>query len=322
MENTTNNNPVYPPSSLQPHSVSPPRRFSASFLLTYSSVALKRSVRNCQSLFYYELRSYLHQKPRLLLFARILRAYLILGPLRDSFVLYHRRFSNNKPLRVDTSSLFSNVDVNGLVDEIRDVGHAEIGNLPEEHVAEILEYCENNKKTIYWNPHKHCEMVDRISRNATIVAIAKEYLGAEPILWLTQLRWSFASTDNAVNFRTSVKTKTSGYNFYKFHYDTHDFKSLTVFVYLTDVSLDSGPHMIIPGTHKNKPLKSLAHIYLTDDVAQKLFPDQIKAVLGTKGLVFIEDISGYHKAAVCHKGSRLLLSIDYVLRRKPPAKEL
>lgn len=322
MENTTNDSTVYPTSSLQQHSVSQPRRFSASFLLTYSSVALKRSIRNCHSLFYYELRSYLHQKPRLLLFARVFRAYLILGPLRDSFVLYHRRFSNNKPLRVDTSSLFSNVDVNGLVDEIRDVGHAEIGNLPEEHVAEILEYCENNKKTNYWNPHKHCEMVDRISRNATIVAIAKEYLGAEPILWLTQLRWSFASTDNAVNFRTSVKTKTSEYNFYKFHYDTHDFKSLTVFVYLTDVSLDSGPHMIIPGTHKNKTLKTLAHIYLTDDVAQKLFPDQIKAVVGTKGLVFIEDISGYHKAALCNKGSRLLLSIDYVLRRKPPAKEL
>ena len=277
---------------------------------------------NCRSLFYYGLRSYLHQKPRLLLFARLFRGYLILGPLRNIFVLYYRRFSNNKPLQIDTSPLFSNVDVNSLVDEIRNRGHAEIGHLPEEYVSQILEYCENNKQLDYWNPHKHCEMVDRISRNATIVAIAKEYLGAEPILWLTRLRWSFASTDNAVNFHTSVKTKTSEYNFYNFHYDTHDFKSLTVFVYLTDVSLDSGPHMIIPGTHKNKTLKSLAHIYLTDDVAQKLFPDKIKAVLGTKGLVFIEDISGYHKAAVCNKENRLLLSIDYVLRRKTPAKEL
>ena len=275
-------------------------------------------MRYCRSLFYYQLRSYLHQKPRLLLFARVVRAYLILGPLRDSFVLYYRRFSNNKLFRVDTSSLFSNVDVNGLVDEIRDVGHAEIGNLPTEYVAEILEYCENNNKMSYWNPHKHCEMVDRISRNPTIVAIVRKYLGAEPILWLTQLRWSFASTDNAVNFRTLVKTKTSEYNFYDFHYDTHDFKSLTVFVYLTNVNLDSGPHVTILGSHKNKTLKDLPRIYLTDDVAQKLFPDQIKAVLGTKGLVFIEDISGYHKAAVCNKGNRLLLSIDYVLRRKVP----
>jgi hypothetical protein len=283
---------------------------------------LKRSMRNCGSLFYYQLRSYLHQKPRLLLFARIFRAYLILGPLRDSFVIYYRRFSNNKPIRVDASSLFSNLDVNGLVDEIRDVGHAEIGSLPEEYVAEILEYCENNKKINYWNPHKDCEMIDRISRNGTIVAIVKKYLGSEPILWLTQLKWSFASTDNSVNFRTLVDPKTSEYDFHAFHYDTHDFKSLTVFVYLTDVNLDSAPHVTILGSHKNKTLKNLARIYLTDDVAQKLFPDQIKAVLGTKGLVFIEDISGYHKVAVCNKGSRLLLSIDYVLRRKTPAKQL
>ena len=84
-------------------------------------------------------------------------------------------------------------------------------------------------------------MVDRISRNATIVAIVKKYLGSEPILWLTQMKWSFASTDNSVNVCASVDTKTSEYDFHDFHYDAHDFKSSTAFVYLTDVNLDSGP---------------------------------------------------------------------------------
>jgi hypothetical protein len=173
---------------------------------------------------------------------------------------------------VDTSSLFSNVDVNGLVDEIRDVGHAEIGSLPEEYVAEILEYCENNKKINYWNPHKDCEMVDRISRNGTIVAIVKKYLGSEPILWLTQLKWSFASTDNSVNFRTLVDPKTSEYDFHAFHYDTHDFKSLTVFVYLTDVNLDSAPHVTILGSHKNKTLKKLGAYLLDRRCSSKALP--------------------------------------------------
>jgi ectoine hydroxylase-related dioxygenase (phytanoyl-CoA dioxygenase family) len=198
------------------------------------------------------------------------------------------------------------------------VGHAEIGHLPEACVAQILAFCESKKQLDYFNPHKDCEMIDRISRNHVIVAIVQKYLGAEPILWLTQLKWSFPSSDNAVNFRNSVTPTTSEYDFHDFHYDTHDFKSLTVFVYLTDVDLDSGPHVTILGSHKNKTLKDLARIYFRDDVAQKLYPDQIKTVLGTKGLVFIEDTSGYHKAAVCNKESRLLLSIDYVLRRKVP----
>jgi ectoine hydroxylase-related dioxygenase (phytanoyl-CoA dioxygenase family) len=270
------------------------------------------------SRFYYGLRSYLHKKPRLLLLARIVRAYVILGPLRNTFVKYYQKFNNNEPLRTDTSPLFSNVDVEKLVNAIDDVGYVELGNLPEEHVAQILAYCENDKQIEYWNPHKNCEIIDRISRNNTIVAIVRKYLGAEPILWLTQLRWSFAPSDDPVNLRPSLDRKPSQYDFHDIHYDAHDFKSLTAFVYLTDVNLDSGPHMIIPGSHKNKTLKDLAHIWFRDDVAQRIFHNKIKVILGNKGLVFLEDTSCYHKAAVCNKERRLLLSIDYVLRRSVP----
>jgi ectoine hydroxylase-related dioxygenase (phytanoyl-CoA dioxygenase family) len=145
----------------------------------------------------------------------------------------------------------------------------------------------------------------------------------EPILWLTQLRWSFASSDNPVNLRPSLDRKPSQYSFHDFHYDAHDFKSVTAFVYLTDVNLDSGPHMIIPGSHKNKTLKYLAHICFEDHVAHEIYRDKIRAILGNKGLVFFEDTSCYHKAAVCNKERRLLLSIHYVLRHKiPPERPL
>jgi Phytanoyl-CoA dioxygenase (PhyH) len=275
-------------------------------------------MRDFESRFYYRMRSYLHTKYRLLLLARIVRAYIILGPLRNTFVRYYQKFSNNEPLRTDTSPLFSDVDVDKFVDAVDDTGYAELGNLPEEHVAEILAYCENSKQIEYWNPHKDCEIVDRISRNATIVAIVRKYLGVEPILWLTRLRWSFASSDDSVNLRPSLDRKPSQYDFHDFHYDAHDFKSLTAFVYLTDVNQDSGPHLIIPGSHKNKTFKELARICFKDNVAQKIYPNKSKAILGNKGLVFLEDTSSYHKAAVCNKKSRLLLSIDYVLRRKVP----
>jgi len=208
------------------------------------------------------------------------------------------------------------VDVEKIVNLIDDMGYAKLGNLPEEHVTQILRYCESSKQPEYWNPHEDCEIIDRISRNNTIVAIVRKYLGTEPVLWLTQLRWSFASSDNPARFSPSIERKPGQYDFHDFHYDAHDFKSLTAFVHLTDVSQDSGPHMIVVGSHKNKRLKDLAHISLKGDVADKIYGNKIRAILGKKGLVFLEDTSCYHRAAICNKERRLLLSIDYVLRRK------
>ena len=123
---------------------------------------------------------------------------------------------------------------------------------------------------------------------------------------------------NHVKIPASLEPKPLQYNFHDFHYDAHDFKSLTAFVYLTDVDRDSGAHMIILATHKNKTLKDIAHISLEDDVAEKLYQNRIRTISGRKGLVFLEDTSCYHKASVCNKERRLLLSIDYVLRRKTP----
>jgi len=93
-------------------------------------------------------------------------------------------------------------------------------------------------------------------------------------------------------------------------------------VYLTDVDGDSGPHQIIAGTHTNKTLKDLAHIFFKDDVAKKTYPNNIKAILGNRGLVFFVDTTAYHRAALCNNKNRLILSIDYVLRRKVPPEKL
>jgi len=277
-------------------------------------------MRDFYSSFYYALRDYLHNWYRLLRLARIIRACVILGPLRHVFVRYYERFGDNKPIQTDKSDFFCHVDVEKLVHRINKVGYAKLGIIPEEYVTQILTYCENNKQPEYWNPHYTCETVDRIARNSSVVAIARRYLGVEPILWLTRLRWSFARSDNPAEL---PERKPGQYDFHDFHYDTHDFKSLTAFVYLTDVHPDSGPHVIIPGSHRKTTLRKLARISIKDDVAKKMYRNKVTMIRGKKGLVFLEDTSSYHKASVCNKERRLLLSIDYVLRRKvPPERPL
>jgi hypothetical protein len=136
-------------------------------------------------------------------------------------------------------------------------------------------------------------------------------------LWLTQLRWSFGAIKDNPNLLLSKYKEPSLYDENAFHYDTLDFRSLTLFVYLTDVDLSSGPHVVIEGTHVMKKFKDLCQIVLTDRVAHQKFGDRAKTILGQKGTMLFEDTSSYHKASRC-QNKRLLLSIDYVLQRRPP----
>jgi hypothetical protein len=268
--------------------------------------------------FYYGLRSYLHQNRFLLRRAQSLRAYLVLGPLRKPIVWYFQNYRHNKPLVTGTSHLFSNLDVGIVADTIEKLGYSNIGNLPEEFVSDILEYCAADRRVSYWNPHIECESIRSISQAYEIVEIARRYLGAEPILWLTRLKWSFPASDEVSDMQPSLHKEPMEYDPHGFHYDANDFKSLTFFVYLTDIDdLDSGAHVVIEGTHKNKTLKELSRKTLDDHSAQITYGEKVKAISGKKGTVFAEESSAYHKVAACKK-RRLILMIYYVLARKIP----
>ena len=102
-----------------------------------------------------------------------------------------------------------------------------------------------------------------------MVDIARRYLGVEPVLWLTQLRWSFGDPVEQRRVLSSLHAEPVQYDSDAFHYDTLDFKSLTIFIYLTDVGPDSGPHVVIENTHKTKSFGEICHIILSDSMAQK-----------------------------------------------------
>ncbi len=265
---------------------------------------------------YFLLRFYLHKARWLHRFVLVLRAYIVLGPLRKPIVQYYQKFGHNDPLKTEIHPSFPEVDPEQIVHRINEVGYAHVGNIPEEYITQILDYCAIHKQTRYWNPHTNCEAVNRICRNAKIVEIARKYLGAEPILWLTLLRWSFPLSDNRDDFHHTTYRDPTEHRKYTFHYDIIDFKSLTLFVYLTDIDSDSGAHSIIERTH-NKRLKDIKNLNLDEDVAREKFGDRIKVILGKRGTAFCEETSTYHRVEVC-KSRRLILSIDYVLQRKAP----
>lgn len=266
---------------------------------------------------YYSLRFFLHQKRWVLRLAQRLRAFIVLGPCRDILIRYHQKFGKNEPLSTDNTHLFPSLNVGSVVEQLQQVGYADRALLSEDCIAEILEFCQKTRRVRYWNPHQECEAIDRLARNVKVVEVASRYLGAPPILWLTQLKWSFGEEADRRKFFSSGYQEPLQHDGHAFHYDALDYKSLTVFVYLTDVDLDAGPHIVIENTHSNKTLRDIEQIILSDEHARQRYDGKIKVITGKKGTMFFEETSCYHKASIC-RTSRLMLSIDYVLQRPPP----
>jgi hypothetical protein len=273
---------------------------------------------NQNSQFYYQARVILHKKRWLLRSAQIVRGWWILGPFRHLLLSYHRRRSSTQPLRVERHDLFPQLDVMHAVDLLNEKGYVNGVRIPDGHVNRIVRYVEDTRLVRYRNPHRECEAVDEIARNDKLVEVARRYLGAEPILWLTDLKWSFGPdlAEERGRLRSS-KDEPIQYDSDAFHYDTLDFKSLTAFIYLTDVDASCGPHVVIENTHGTKTLAEICNIILGDSAAQRKFGHRIKMILGERGNMLLEDTSSFHKASKC-RTKRLMLTIHYVLQRTPP----
>lgn len=153
----------------------------------------------------------------------------------------------------------------------------------------------------YTNPRAlECEQVKNIGLNEQVISIARKYLGVEPKIKDARMWWSFPQSNQ------------KEYNhLYGFHYDIDDYKFLKLFVYITDVNMDGGPHSIIERTHKSKNLFEKKNRRLTDQLALKTYgEDRIRVMIGNKGTSFFEDTFSYHKGT-SPSYPRLLLQFEY-----------
>ena len=83
-----------------------------------------------------------------------------------------------------------------------------------------------------------------------------------------------------------------------------------VFIYLTDVSLDNGPHVYVPKSHLGLPLELSYDRRITESEAVRFF--EHGAVLqGDAGTIIIADTSGLHKAMTVKSGMRHILELDF-----------
>jgi hypothetical protein len=136
-----------------------------------------------------------------------------------------------------------------------------------------------------------------IANDSKILNVVTKYFGVQPTISNINCWWSFGN-------RTSAKDAQY------YHRDLDDYKFLKMFIYLTDVNEDCGPHIYVKGSHKSNKLKELRRF--SDEEVNKLYDsDNIITLTKSQGNTFIEDTYGIHKGQLPVVGNRLILQIQY-----------
>lgn len=227
----------------------------------------------------------------------------MVGPARPLAIASARLVRKAESTPETPTTLFPGFAPEAAAEQMERDGFAPGLMLPPGHVEAMREELARTGSSRCQDPHLKWPAASEVARDPAILELARRYFGAEPILF-TSIVW------------LSTPSSPTEHQ-HRFHFDVADFRSMTVFFYLTDVDVESGPHTIIRGTHRRKGLSECGRIYLTDDEAERRFGDRIQVITGPRGTGFAEELTAYHKALPSKDQDRLMLGITYTLTRRP-----
>jgi len=245
------------------------------------------------------LRHFVTGNPRLYRLAKIIRFSLTLGPWRPLIIRSLQRLQHNPPLpKLSEPTLFPSLDIESAVSSLDRLGW-----------APGLKYVADSPEAVLHDTHEKSEALRRIVFDPQVLSVVRRYIGTEPLFVGTALWKSRIAPRATPDYRGRTYAQ-------RFHFDVADFRSVTLFIYLTDVeTADAGAHVLIEGTHQIKSMREIVTPYLTDTLAQAKYGDRIKVVTGPRGTGFFEEQTIIHKQALPQQ-PRVALLITYSLRRR------
>jgi len=251
------------------------------------------------------LRVRLNHRETLLAWFRMLRYVLVQGPWRPWLVRHYAAHNANPPLPARATTLFEDFDAAAAGRALGVDGYTGRFRVPDEMVAPVVDWTRAVGAKRIDDPHVDCEEVARIVHDPRVIDAARRFLGAEPILFTSKIYWTTPRPGSSGAAEDGL-----------FHYDLADVKSVTLFVYLSDVDGESGPHVVVRGTMRRvTPLEILRRM-VSDEFILRRYPGRIETITGPRGTGWLEDITCYHKQAGGTK-VRLMLSVIYSLHRQP-----
>jgi hypothetical protein len=147
--------------------------------------------------------------------------------------------------------------------------------------------------------------VQRLAADGGLLEIAQRHLGCLPVLDSIAMWWSTPHLERAADEIAQT-----------FHIDYDRVRWLKIFIYLTDVTPESGPHVFVRHSHlreaRRAELIGRGYVRIPDaDVLRVYRTDEIVNICGPAGTVLFEDTSGFHKGTMPEKRERLMLEYQF-----------
>lgn len=160
---------------------------------------------------------------------------------------------------------------------------------PETHVA----YFAND--IVIHAPH-----VLKVANHPLVLAAVAGVLGAKPTISFMTAWWSLPARGEAEHAEL-------------YHRDYDDLRFVKLFLYLTDVDVESGPHAFVRGSHKQDKILRRTR-FSEDDVAAQFPPEDCLQIEGRAGTNFLENTFGLHRGIPPVSKPRLIFQVLYSLR--------
>jgi hypothetical protein len=146
-----------------------------------------------------------------------------------------------------------------------------------------------------------CPEVQEFVTDPGLALIAQRYLGQAVIMDEVAFWWT-----------TTARAEDASLNAQLFHQDRDRLSFLKFFVYLTDVTTDTGPHVYVRGSHRRIPW-SLRHDGRISDehVRSAGLGGEITELTGPAGTLMAVDTIGLHKGKTPTGGDRLALENEF-----------
>tara|TARA_B110000003_G_C16653522_1_gene535363 strand:- start:6213 stop:7232 length:1020 start_codon:yes stop_codon:yes gene_type:complete len=149
------------------------------------------------------------------------------------------------------------------------------------------------------------ELFQQLMTEPLFVNMASTYLQCTPTLCSVNLWWSPAS-----------KGSPSSESAQLYHFDMSRAKWINVFIYITDVDTESGPHCVVKGSHKidgkRQKLLNRGYARISDEEMNEVYgSEEIKELTGQAGTIIFEDTKAFHKGKKPTKDNRLIFELSF-----------
>ncbi len=149
-------------------------------------------------------------------------------------------------------------------------------------------------------------LAQRVARDPKAMMVVSRYLNYTPKQCDVLLFWSFAGGLTIEQRRAAAQTVD-------FHFDVHSYNFAYAAYYITDTDRRNGAHVMVLGSHSNKPTSWLfgSATQTVQTIEREYGKEKVLCIEGKAGTGFWQDSSCYHRALPPESGDRLLLQVRY-----------